>query len=254
MVYNLTPRHKRNAFASSSCRGKAFTLIELLAVIAVVAILAAILIPAVNSVRARSLETHDAQNLRSIHAAAMLFVADNSGKLPSVLVPNADSGAWENLWVDQIEPYMPAAADRTTTKEGRNPAFYSPNVPVENRWVADYAANDNLMRSGVQSPAVAVKDPAKELLLFEGAKNRDKLTPRNSGAFKAWAKELANGSFDWPNTVARRHGSKSDPVFFGVYVSGEVERFHLNDLAADDERRRTLFSARSNGNSIYTDN
>lgn len=233
--------------------GSGFTLIELLVVIAIVAILAAILIPAASSVRARSYESHAVANLKSIHAASMLFVADNGGRLPAVIYTNAESGAWENLWVDQIESYMPKSTDRVTTQGGRNPAFYTPNVPVENRWVADYAANDNLMSDGILRPVVTVTDPAKELLFFEGAKDQNGLTPRNSGAFKAWAVRLAAGDFNYPNTVARRHGPESDPVFFGIYVSGAVERFKLNDLQNDAERRRTLFSGRASGASIYAD-
>lgn len=247
---NTPPFNDRSISRRGLC-GSGFTLIELLVVIAIVAILAAILIPAVSSVRARSYESHAVANLKSIHVASMLFVAENGGRLPAVMSRNAESGAWENLWVDQIEPYMPKSTDQVTTRGGRNPAFYSPNVPVENRWVADYAANDNLMGENNLRPVAVVNDPARGLLFFEGARNRDGLTPRNSGAFKAWAVRLAAGDFNYPNTVARRHGSESDPVFFGIYVSGAVERFKLNDLKNDAERRRTLFSGRASGVSIY---
>ena len=228
-----------------------FTLIELLVVIAIIGILAAILIPAVGKVRERAYEVHAMQNLRSIHAGAMLFVSGNKGKLPAVLYPNPDSGAW----VDQVEPFMPNTLDKKTEQAGRNLAFYCPKVDVsedpQRRWVADYAANDNIMEQGVLRPTVAIRDPAKELLFFEGAKNTGNLTPYSSGGFKAWTKQLANGNFEYPNTVARRHGSESDPVFYGVYVDGHVERFNLNELAEDDELRQTIFSANDNGTSIY---
>lgn len=240
---------------SARRRMNGFTLIELLVVIAIIGILAGILIPAVGKVRERSYEAHAMQNLRSIHAAAMLYVSENRGKLPMALSKRDADGnpsPWDNLWVDAIEPFLP----KVNQERGRNPAFYcpkvDPSVDPRRRFIADYAPNTNLMKTDVSRPLAVVKDPARELLFIEAAKNLDdEVTPRNSGAFTAPSTELAKGNFEYPNTVAQRHGSASDPAFYGAFVDGHVERFNLNELADDDERRRTLFSAQQNGNSIY---
>ena len=66
-----------------------FTLIELLTVIAIIGILAAIIIPTVGKVRATAQRTVDANNLREIAKAAMIYAADNNDRLPD---PASSSG------------------------------------------------------------------------------------------------------------------------------------------------------------------
>lgn len=60
----------------------AFTLIELLTVIAIIGILAAILIPTIGAVREKAQRAVDANNLREIVKAAMIYAADNNDRLP----------------------------------------------------------------------------------------------------------------------------------------------------------------------------
>jgi prepilin-type N-terminal cleavage/methylation domain-containing protein len=62
-----------------------FTLIELLTVIAIIGILAAIIIPTVSKVRETAQRTVDANNLREIGKAAMIFAAENNDRLPDPL-------------------------------------------------------------------------------------------------------------------------------------------------------------------------
>lgn len=60
----------------------AFTLIELLTVIAIIGILAAIIIPTVSNNMAKAQRVVDSNNLREVFKAAMVYAADNSGRLP----------------------------------------------------------------------------------------------------------------------------------------------------------------------------
>lgn len=60
-----------------------FTLIELLTVIAIIGILAAIIIPTVGSVREKAQRAVDANNLREIAKAAMIYASDNNDRLPN---------------------------------------------------------------------------------------------------------------------------------------------------------------------------
>ncbi len=57
-------------------------MIELLTVIAIIGILAAIIIPTVGTVREKAQRAVDANNLREIAKAAMIYAADNNDRLP----------------------------------------------------------------------------------------------------------------------------------------------------------------------------
>jgi prepilin-type N-terminal cleavage/methylation domain-containing protein len=66
-----------------------FTLIELLTVIAIIGILAAIIIPTVGTVREKAQRAVDANNLREIAKAAMIYASDNNDRLPDPMALQA---------------------------------------------------------------------------------------------------------------------------------------------------------------------
>ena len=70
----------KNSHPRSTTAG--FTLIELLTVIAIIGILAAILIPTIGAVREKAQRAVDANNLREIVKAAMIYAGDNNDRLP----------------------------------------------------------------------------------------------------------------------------------------------------------------------------
>lgn len=67
-----------------SARRSAFTLIELLVVIAIVAILAALLYPVFVTVKAKSLQTQCANNIKQIMLAALKYADDWNNRLPGL--------------------------------------------------------------------------------------------------------------------------------------------------------------------------
>ncbi len=70
-----------------------FTLIELLTVIAIIGILAALIFPTVGKVRETAQRTVDANNLREIVKAAIIYAADNNDRLPDPAAISAQTPA-----------------------------------------------------------------------------------------------------------------------------------------------------------------
>jgi prepilin-type processing-associated H-X9-DG protein/prepilin-type N-terminal cleavage/methylation domain-containing protein len=61
--------------------GRAFTLLELLAVIAVIAILTALILPAIRNARLKARQTLCASNLRQLHLATTMYLAENDWQM-----------------------------------------------------------------------------------------------------------------------------------------------------------------------------
>lgn len=116
----------------------AFTLIELLTVIAIIGILAAILIPTIGAVREKAQRAVDANNLREIVKAAMIYAADNNDRLPD-----------------------PAALAAAGTVTGGGNVYLWPGVLAKNNILADptfYFARNDQHFNGVYPAGVV--DPA----------------------------------------------------------------------------------------------
>lgn len=88
--------------SASKIRSFGFTLIEVLIVVAVISILAMILLPVFAQARARARTASCASNMRQIHTALLLYVADNDGFYPRAgyLGHQVDCS-----WVDFVYPY-----------------------------------------------------------------------------------------------------------------------------------------------------
>src|ERR1043166_2005127 len=87
--------HKRNPLLHS------FTLIELLVVVAVIAVLAAMLLPALKNAKGKAMQVACMSNLRQIHAAFVLYAADNRDYMPSTST-QAAVGQPGGTWCQQL--------------------------------------------------------------------------------------------------------------------------------------------------------
>lgn len=237
----------------------AFTLVELLITITIVIVLATLAFTGASKMIDNAKQADAIQDLKSIHAATVLYTTDNNGDLFFVHDNSGANGGWKNLWVDKLVESLPPQG-KVSGSSGRNPAFYNSKIKASGRWIADYAANDNIIFSSdvnaspLRSPLKLsrIERPAQEVMFVEGANNSppSKL-PNNSGAFTIWAKQAVNGNFAYPNTVARRHGGEKNPAFYVVYCDGHTEKIMFNKFSSDKRLRQTMFSANQNGDSIY---
>jgi prepilin-type N-terminal cleavage/methylation domain-containing protein len=88
-------------------RFRAFTLVELLAVIAVIGILTALLIPALITAKARSKTAACISQLKQIGIASIAFAGDNNGRLPAATFPNTNRF---------LSPFQPLLGELGTAK------------------------------------------------------------------------------------------------------------------------------------------
>ncbi len=92
----------------SRSRSRAFTLIELLVVIAIIGVLIALLVPAVQKVRAAAARIQCANNLKQL-ALAMLNYHDSYQRFPYTSYYRHPSGN-KHTWVELIMPFMEQTA------------------------------------------------------------------------------------------------------------------------------------------------
>ena len=121
---------------------KRFTLIELLVVIAIIAILAAILLPALQSARARAQSSSCTSNLKNIGAYATMYVGDNRNLWPSpngTTIDNGNSSCPNFQWPTCLiyGKYIPDWRDKGDLKKRHyvnsmiytdNPAYRCPSI------------------------------------------------------------------------------------------------------------------------------
>ena len=103
-------------------RQKAFTLVELMVVVAIIAVLVALLLPAVNKVRAQARAVVCGSNLRQIATGYILYANDNSGWFPVSVVDDNFFGTkvfWRGYYADE----WCRTDSWSTSPASRNPAY-----------------------------------------------------------------------------------------------------------------------------------
>jgi prepilin-type N-terminal cleavage/methylation domain-containing protein/prepilin-type processing-associated H-X9-DG protein len=138
---------------------RAFTLVELLAVVAIVASLVALLFPAASALRQRARATACLSNLRSLQQASLAYSADSAGWLIDARLPHGGADPNSNQGSAQSFVSVLAARGYCDTTLIRSPLDESPHwsaaqgggdVPVPNSngrfRLTSYGLNNHLAR------------------------------------------------------------------------------------------------------------
>ncbi len=105
-----------------------FTLVELLTVVAIISILAAITIVTVGNVRDKARATQCTGNLRELHRAFILYVADNKGRFPYDMSSKTPENTDETSqhWHRRIYPYLSSIPNLSVWPRGAEKIYLCP--------------------------------------------------------------------------------------------------------------------------------
>ncbi|HEY9249052.1 MAG TPA: prepilin-type N-terminal cleavage/methylation domain-containing protein [Rariglobus sp.] len=256
------------ALRRSPARARAFTLIELLAVILIIGILIAILIPVTGSVRESARATEDGGRLRTCYNGLSVFAAEHRGRMKTasqwVTAPTgayqADSAggvfmSWSNWLAGQDSSTTGALVKGLAVYVSDGNAFISPSVlPVSYRpngaspvpiyrtfgmflggTVAGYSSADWILKG--EHILSLVPAPGRIPLLA------DTVTNDQGGAISGWGYYCFRpGGLLENSGIHLRYANKANVVFYDGHTA-RLDRRQLADLGftqAVDKDLRTV--------------
>lgn len=231
----------------------AFTLVEVLVVLGIIALLAALLIPAVNGMRAKGRTAKSVSQLGQIYSAICQHVVDNDGNFPYAFGAGGASrppGANDKqrfYWYDVVKARLyphpnnnpllsrldgpagwgpPSATDTTGT------VLRSPNV--EKSWpksVISYGYNNRFSYDPARSQKLSlVYNNSKTVLLADNMGNTHSLTPDNaSTAGKLNARNGATSDF------------AGDGMAIAIFIDGHSELLNAEQCDELNKDKNNLF-------------
>lgn len=124
---------------------RAFTIIELIAVLAIIAILVALALPNIGTYLRKAQEVRCMANMRNITVALRGYLHDHGNVWPQGPPPSAGA-AWENFWLSALQPYgitdktwqCPAIVAQMRQDAPRvhyTPTMFPPAPGIADRWL-----------------------------------------------------------------------------------------------------------------------
>jgi prepilin-type N-terminal cleavage/methylation domain-containing protein/prepilin-type processing-associated H-X9-DG protein len=216
-----SPVHSRRLL---QCR--AFTLVELLAVIAIIGILSAILIPVIGKVRENSYSVRCSSNYRTIYSWLTVYAGENKGVYPAAYGPSPRYPNSTQYWTE-LQFYMDSSRSANVSAEaGTDLRFwYCPaavkTYPEEPHRVYPINCYGRAQASGIRP--VACSMPARTLLLADGSHNV-------GGSSLAYFRDSQGSASESPAKVLEaRHLGKVN----GLFLDGHIVSFALTDPQLD---------------------
>ena len=205
-------------------RRRGFTLIEMLVVIAVIAILIALLVPAVQKVRAAAARAQCSNNLKQIGLAAQQFYGTNK-VFPSGMRFQRGADPYRYMsWLTQLLPYLDQGplwlATQQAYQQSRSPFNNPPHVGL-NTVIAVFACPADSRAGQVQIAQRENREVA--LTSYLGVSGMD-LTTRDGILFRDSQIRIAEITDGTSNTLLAGERPPSTDFQFGWWYAGAGQR------------------------------
>lgn len=203
-----------------------FTLIELLIVVVIIMILAAMLLPALNKARARSLQNSCIGNQKQIMSAIMLYVTDFNDRTPPLNLADSFSGTnpsrsknwWSNLLIRC--GYLPEPKIWTSEIEGKSGSgvLACPIPNAQNRTIGIYASTTYGVGYNLSLMVSRIRDASSRVLIGD-----------TRGSISFYSSKTT-----WTDTLPQSFEPRHEGGAVGGFLDGHTEfRRYSSWLAAD---------------------